>query len=66
VSYTPPEKRTYEAMYAHTSRHNIRRGIKRGLEEMAEDEEARTILEALSHVSDKRIARYLARALASK
>jgi hypothetical protein len=63
MSYTPREKRTYEAMHAHTSRHGIRRAIKRGLEKMAEDEDARTILEALTHVSDSRIARYLARAL---
>jgi hypothetical protein len=67
MSYTRREHRTYEAMYTHTSRH----GIKRALKKMAapEDEggeDARTIFEALDHVSDDRLARYLARALASR
>jgi hypothetical protein len=68
MSYTPREKRTYEAMYVHTSHHGIRRAIKRALEKMADrdHEDARTILEALTHVSDDRIARYLARALATR
>jgi hypothetical protein len=66
MSYTPREKRTYEAMYAHTSHHGIRRAIKHALEEMADDEDAQTIREALTHVSDRRIARYLARALATR
>ena len=60
--YTKPERRTYEAMYAHTSRH----GIKRALERMAIDEDAPTILEALSHVSNDRLASYLARALRTR
>ncbi len=62
MTYTPRGKRTYEAMYSHTSRH----GIKQALEKMAKDEDAQTIREALLHVSEDRIARYLARALASK
>lgn len=61
MSYTPREKRTYEAMLAHTSRH----GIKRALIRMAKDEDARTILEALSHVSESRLARKVASALAN-
>ena len=60
--YTKPERRTYEAMYEHTSRH----GIKRALVRMAQDEDARTILEALSHVSSERLASYVARALRTR
>ena len=66
MSYTPREKRTYEAMYGHTSRHDVRKALRYGLDRMADEEDARTIREALTHVSDDRLARYLARALASR
>jgi hypothetical protein len=60
--YTPSKKRTYEEMYAHTSRH----GIKRALQRMAREEDARTILEALDHVSNEWLASFVARALRTR
>ena len=62
--YTPPGKRSYEAMYAHTKHHT--RALLNALQDAAHGDDAHTIHEALEHVSSDRLARYLAKALADR